>query len=172
MSQGDRIHLFFAAGVFLLLSLAGSNICYSAVKDFAFARASGKWIQTDGVVLSPTDSSEKLRYAYISGGRQFESHRLSFLTRGRIGTMPPTWPGANVTVYVSPENPAVSVLVPGGSGRRFAVWFAFGGLVVFVGLGGMVRTMMAVDFPELDIRPQSVEGLEETARDTAYSPAE
>lgn len=176
MRQGDKVQLFSAAGLFVLLSLFGAHVCYSSVKDFSSARASGKWAQTSAVILSSNEG--ELRYAYFHDGRRLEGNRLSFSTRGLIGNMPSTIPGDTVTAYVSPEDPGMSVLVPGGSGRRFAVWFAFGGLVLFVGFAGLIRTMMAVDFPELDVRvpkdamqPQALDA-DGDVGNGAYSPAE
>ena len=144
----ERGQAVFAAILFFILSVAGVYVSYSAVEDFAAARASGKWAQAEGVVLSPDSGPGDLRYAYIVDGKRHESQRLSYLTRGLIGSPPRTDPGARVKVYVSPTDPAEAVLVPGGSGRRFAVWFAFGGLIVFIGFAGLIRAMMAIDFPE------------------------
>lgn len=170
-----RGHMVFAAGLFLLLTVLGAIISYNAVSDFAAARASGNWRQVDGVVLSPDrgrgllNFGPPVRYAYLVDGKRHESHRIAFRTRGVIGTPPSTLPGSTVTVHVSPDNPARAVLVPGGSGRRFAIWFAAGGFVIFVGFAGLIRAMMAIDFPEL-ARHHGTVGTH--AAGSVYSPAE
>lgn len=143
----------WAALLFGLVSLAGLFAAFAAVKDFSSARASGKWAQTAGVVLSA--DGEGLRYAYHWQGQSREARRVSFFTRGYIGSPPPTAPGSAVPVYVSPTDPNRAVLVPGGSGRRFAVWIAFSGAIVFMGVGGLTRTMLAFDFPEYGLAPDA-----------------
>ncbi|MEM6413837.1 MAG: DUF3592 domain-containing protein [Pseudomonadota bacterium] len=141
-----RTKAAWAALLFGVISLAGLFAAFAAVKDFAYARASGRWAQTNGVVLS-SDNTD-FRYAYHWQGKSREGHRISFFTRGFIGTPPPTKPGSMLDVYVSPSDPDTSVLVPGGSGRRFAVWIAFCGAIVFTGVAGLTRAMLAFDFPE------------------------
>ena len=149
----NKSQLIGAACLFGAVAIIGALAAYAAVLDFAHARASGRWPQTDGVILSaPRGDENALRYAYIVDGRSYEGSRLAFLTRGRIGSPPPRTPGARIRVYVSPTDPATAVLVPGGSGRRFAIWLALGGAVVFVGVAGLTRAMMAFDFPEFDAR--------------------
>ena len=149
----SKTTLVGAAVFFGFVALAGVITAYAAVKDFAFARASGAWPQAHGVILSaPGNNSRALRYVYYVDGESYEGRRLAFLTRGYIGAPPPRTPGSKVPVYVNPVEPATSVLVPGGSGRRFAFWLLIGGGAVFVGVAGLTRTMMAIDFPEYDIR--------------------
>ena len=156
LAPRSRAPLIGAAFLFALVAIAGLITAYAAVKDFAFARASGDWPQTHGVILTPgDDGGEELRYAYHVDGESFEGRRLAFLTRGYIGSPPPRTPGAKVDVYVSPIDPTTAVLVPGGSGRRFAFWLLMSGVAVFVGVAGLTRTMMAIDFPEFDVRPQT-----------------
>ncbi len=142
--------VFAAALFFGVVALGGVFAAYAAVKDFAFARASGRWPVTQGVLLSPGPSSDDRRYAYHLDGVSYEGRRLAFRTRGYIGSPPPDKPGSIVNVHVSPDDPATAVLVPGGSGRRFAIWLALSGATVFVGVAGLTRAMMAVDFPDYD----------------------
>ena len=159
--ERNRAQLFWAACLFGAIAAVSAAGAFAAVKDFANARASGNWMQVEGVVLSPKEDAGAarlfawrpgLRYAYHFRGETHEGRRFAFLTRGKIGSPPSTKPGARVIVYVSPDDPKLSVLVPGGSGRRFAIWFAAAGAVAFVGVGGLIRSMMAVDFPEFDAR--------------------
>ncbi len=151
MTHHERspVQLFWAACLFAAIAAGGAMAAYAAVKDFAYARASGRWEQVDGVVLSPNSTKGGLRYAYFYNGEGLEGARFAFLTRGRIGAPPPTKPGDQVMVYVAPEDPTLSVLVPGGSGRRFVIWFAGAGLIAFIGVGGLIRSTMMMDFPEL-----------------------
>lgn len=150
--MGGAPPVLAAALLFGVIALAGVFAAYAAVKDFAFARASGRWPVTEGVILSPRGDDDDRRYAYHLNGVSYEGERVAFLTRGYIGSPPPKAPGALVEVHVSPDDPATSVLVPGGSGRRFAVWLALSGATVFVGVAGLTRAMMAIDFPDYDPR--------------------
>ena len=144
-----RVHAIGAAALFGLVALGAVYSAYGAVKDFAYARASGRWPTAEAVILSPRRGrADEFRYAYHFGGESYEGERIAFRTRGYIGSPPPTTPGALAPVYVRPDDPATAVLVPGGSGRRFAVWLALSGLGVFVGVAGLTRAMMALDFPE------------------------
>jgi len=174
-TDGFRPHVIAAAALFGLVALAGVFTAYAAVKDFAFARASGAWRQVEGVVLSPPRGREsELRFAYHVGGESYEGRRIAFRTRGYIGSPPPRTPGARVTVYVSPHDPQIAVLVPGGSGRRFAVWLVVSGAIVFIGVAGLARAVMALDFPEFDPgfgrRDENGDSAETAPR--AYSSAE
>ncbi len=152
----NKTQLLAAAGVFGLIALCGAFSAYAAVKDFSRARASGIWRQVDGVVLSPARGAPRLRYAYHIDGRSYEGRRLAFMTRGYIARPPSNAPGAAVTVYVSPEDPRQATLVTGGSGRKFAAWLGMAGFAVFIGLAGLIRTVMAIDFPEFDVTAEPI----------------
>ncbi|MBI1391999.1 MAG: DUF3592 domain-containing protein [Alphaproteobacteria bacterium] len=146
-------HVFGAAMLFGLIALVGIYAAYAAVKDFAYARASGRWPTAEGVVLSSPNGGKLLRFAYHHDGVSYEGDRIAFRTRGYIGSPPPRSPGSQVAVYFRPDDPAIAVLVPGGSGRRFAIWLALAGAAVFVGVAGLTRAMMALDFPDVVARP-------------------
>lgn len=175
-TEAFRPHVAAAATLFGLIALAGVFTAYSAVKDFAYARASGAWRQVEGVVLSPPRGGEgEIRYAYYVGGESFEGRRIAFRTRGYIGSPPPRTPGARVAVYVAPNDPQTAVLVPGGSGRRFAVWLILGGGIVFIGVAGLARAVMALDFPQFDpgfARCGDEDDIDVEARPPVYSSAE
>ncbi|MEM6537938.1 MAG: DUF3592 domain-containing protein [Pseudomonadota bacterium] len=143
------VHITAAAALFGVIALAGIYAAYAAVKDFAFARASGGWPTVEGVILTPKKPDGPSRYAYYFDGVRHEGTRLAFRTRGYIGSPPPENAGARAMVYVKPDAPATSVLVPGGSGRRFAVWLLLSGVAVFFGVAGVVRSMIEIDFPDV-----------------------
>lgn len=133
-----------ALGVFAVMAALGVLIVAVAVKDFARARASLSWPPVVGVVLSKSDNDvADIRYAYVAGGRGLESTRVRFLTG--LAFKAPTRdlrPGEEVTVFVDPKEPSFSVLRPGGSGLVFAAAALFSSVLVFIGLGGVVRTGM------------------------------
>ena len=158
--RNDKPPIIGAALAFGLIALAGVMAAYSAVEDFASARASGSWMQVEGVVLSPSKPDE-LRYAYFVDGKSYQGSRLAFTTRGYIGSPPDRSPGARVRVFVNPADARGSVLVHGGSGRRFAAWLLLSGVGVFVGLAGLTRAMMALDFPEFDFRLRAGESTQD-----------
>jgi hypothetical protein len=145
-TSAQRHEIVAAAILFALFAAGGMLVSHAAVKDFASARASGGWQVASGVILSGENGA--LRYAYVHDGDRFEGARLAFHTRGLIGDPPSTIPGTQVDVYVSPDDPARSVLVPGGSGKRFALWFGFGAIITFFGVAGLIRSMTAYDFED------------------------
>lgn len=144
----DTRQVLIAAGFFALVAALGCWSCFGVVRDYVDARASGGWPTVEGVVLSG-DGDGDLRYAYMVGGRSYESGRVKFVARGPLGRPPPATPGALVDVYVKPEDPSRAVLAPGGSGRRFALRFLGTGVLVFFGVAGLIRSMLLFDFPEL-----------------------
>ncbi|MEQ1930052.1 MAG: DUF3592 domain-containing protein [Parvularculaceae bacterium] len=133
-----------ALTLFVVVGALGLSIGGAAVKDFARARDSRSWPAIEGVVLSKnsTDSND-IRYAYVAGGHGHESRRVRFLT-GLLREAPTDHlrPGESVTVYVDPGAPDVAVLKQGGSGGVFGAAAALAGALVFLGLGGVVRTLM------------------------------
>ncbi len=140
----SRTELGVALALFAALAALGAYAGGAAVKDFARARASVKWPSVQGVVLSKSaaDAAE-IRYAYVAGGRGHESRRVRFLS-GVFASAPTAHlrPGESVTVYVDPKDPETAVLRPGGSGALFAVAALTAGGLVFIGLGGVIRTLL------------------------------
>jgi hypothetical protein len=135
--------LFTALCLFALLSAVGLWIGAAAVKDFALARDSRTWPAVEGVVLSKDSAdSNDIRYAYVAGGRGHESRRVRFLT-GLLAKAPTAHlrPGESLTVYVHPERPDIAVLKQGGSGALFGAAASLAAALVFLGLGGVIRTM-------------------------------
>lgn len=136
-----KTELSVALAFFLLLALAGVWLGGVAVEDFSRARASVSWPEADGVVLSPRDN--RFRYAYVANGRSHESGRIRFLTANFLKAKfdrPP--PGAPLAVRYDPENGAEAVLIAGGSGGVFALIIGLAGLLLFFGLGGLIRTII------------------------------
>lgn len=138
-----RLEMGLAIALFSALTVLGIVIGGLGVHDFARARASLVWPVSEGVVLSEKAGEPGLRYAYSFNGRNYESRRVRFFTAA-FGKAPPIAaqePGDRVGVSVDPSDPAVAVLAPGGSGVVFAIVAAVAGVLVFVGLGGLIRTI-------------------------------
>ncbi|HXI87973.1 MAG TPA: DUF3592 domain-containing protein [Parvularculaceae bacterium] len=137
-----KTELTIALAFFIVLTLAGVALGGAAVRDFSQARASVSWPRAEGIVLSP-DSGGRFRYAYVADGRSFQSSRIQFLTANFFA--PPYQkpaPGGAIAVRYNPDNGAEAVLRPGGSGGVFAILISIAGLLAFVGLGGLIRTLI------------------------------
>jgi len=140
-----RQELEGAAGALLLfgaLIFLGMGATYAAVSDYAQARASRDWPVVEGNVLSGEDS---VRYAWFADGRSHTGERVRFWTNAFNASGAAYRPGADVKVFISPQNGAVAVLEPGGSPVLFALVLLFGGFLVFIGLAGVVRLAMKLD---------------------------
>jgi len=134
-----------AAGALVLfgaLIFFGMAASYAAVADYAQARASRDWPVVEGNVLS---DGEGVRYAWFAGGRSHTGERVRFWTNAFNPGGVSYRPGADVQVFVSPDNGAIAVLEPGGSPVLFALVLAFGGFLVFIGLAGVIRLAMKLD---------------------------
>ncbi|MEX0644778.1 MAG: DUF3592 domain-containing protein [Parvularculaceae bacterium] len=141
----QRTELTIALTFFVLLTAFGLFLGGLAVQDFAQARASLVWPTTEGVVLSRNGKvgAPPMRYAYVAGGRTFESSRVRFITANFLApksTAPA--PGETVIVRFSREDARLAVLQPGGSGGVFALILGLAGVLVFVGLAGLLRTLI------------------------------
>jgi hypothetical protein len=136
-----RAEICARTAAFLLLALAGTILGAATVRDFARARASLEWPAVDGVVLSSPENGE-LRYAYVAAGKTHQSSRARFATAILSSSAAPKPAGAPIKVRVDPKRPSLSVLEPGGSAAVFAAAATGAGLLVFVGLGGMIRTLL------------------------------
>jgi hypothetical protein len=135
-------------GAFVLfgaLVLTGVLAAYAAVEDYTNARASLRWPSVEGVVLSQPSNQDGLRYAWFDGSTSHTGERVRFRSAALRDSGVVYEPGRKITVYLSPENGALAVLEPGGSAGLFAVTLAFGALLVFVGLAGIIRLAMLVD---------------------------
>lgn len=124
----------------------GAVLVNFAVKDFGRAHASLTWPSTDGVVLGQDIDGDHpkaaIRYAYFVDGHNYQSRRIRFFTARFSGMdMPNYTVGQTVTVFTKPDKPSISVLQQGGSGAVFAVLVLIGWILIFVGLGGVVRTV-------------------------------
>ena len=129
---------------FALLALTGIVFGGFVVQDFACARASHGWPTADGVILSaPESGAGKVRYAYVFAGENHEGRRITYIT-GRFSRDEAKQysPGEAVTVHVDPDKPSASVLEPGGASGIFLFGAFLSGLLIFVGAGGMIRTLM------------------------------
>ncbi|MEM9496178.1 MAG: DUF3592 domain-containing protein [Pseudomonadota bacterium] len=136
--------LVFFTGLAILGVVSGGLV----VTDYARARASGSWQVVEGVMLRaraarPYEQTQPIRYVYSVNGKPFEGARIGFFTGAFAKTpdfsaMPA---GARVDVYVSLRDPAFSVLQPGGAGWFFVVSFLASSAAVFIGVGGVVRTL-------------------------------
>lgn len=133
LETGTRV-AFFAA-----IAGAGLAALALAVRDYAHARESRAWETVEGVVLSAPDR-KMLRYAYVAGGKTHESRRATFVTGALASPELDRAPGETIEVLVDPENPAMSVIVPGGSSFVFALVTTTAAFLIFVGVGGLVRT--------------------------------
>ncbi|MBI1366848.1 MAG: DUF3592 domain-containing protein [Alphaproteobacteria bacterium] len=137
-----KVELTVALAFFILLTVAGLALGGVAVRDFGEARASVSWPRTEGVVLSPGEDG-RFRYAYVADGRSYESSRIAFLTSNFLA---PAYqkpaPGGAIAVRYDPEDGARAVLRPGGSGGVFAILLGLAALLAFVGLGGLIRTLI------------------------------
>ena len=131
-----------ALALFCAIAAAGFGMGAVAVRDFARARDSMTWPAIEGVVLSKdSEDSADIRYAYVAGGHGHESRRVRFLT-GLFFEAPTDHlrPGESVTVYSDPGAPDFAVLRQGGSAAVFGAAAVLAGALVFLGLGGLVRT--------------------------------
>lgn len=136
-----KTELSVALAFFLMLALAGVWLGGVAVQDFSRARASTGWPVAEGVVLSPREKG--FRYAYVANGRSYESGRIHFLTANFLAAkFEKPDPGAALDVRYDPDRGAEAVLVPGGSGGVFALIVSFAGVLVFFGVGGLIRTII------------------------------
>ena len=128
---------------FIALTILGVIGAGYAVNDYARARASATWPVYDGVVLSRRGPGAALRYAYSVDGRTYETGRVRFfsglLSRETAATQ--AGAGETVKVYVDPDNHAFAVLAPGGGGAVFVAASLITGACVFLGVGGVVRTL-------------------------------
>lgn len=130
--------LLFFAGLALIGVVAGGYF----VRDYARARVSSDWPIANGVVLSQlAGDNARVRYAYSFAGRSYQSTRERVFSARFVSLSARDYaPGEAVDVYVNPENPAFSVLQPGGAGIAFVLFSALSGLCIFIGVGGLVWT--------------------------------
>jgi hypothetical protein len=137
-----KAELTVALAFFALLTILGVSLGGYAVQDFARARASTQWAKVEGVVLSD-EGAAAFRYAYVADGRTHEGRRIRFFTAhvAQQKFERPA-PGENMTIRVAPEDARLAVIQPGGSGAVFALIAAFAGVLVFIGIGGLIRTLL------------------------------
>ncbi len=130
--------LFF----FTTLAIVGVIGVGFIVSDYAKARGSFSWMVVEGVVLSER-KGDGLRYVYSVNGHTYEGTRQRLFTARMPFRKEQTdhAPGDKIDVFVSPKDPSYSILEQGGSGIVFACFFLFSGACVFVGVGGIVRTL-------------------------------
>ena len=128
---------------FIALTVFGVAAAGYAVNDYARARASAAWPVYEGVTLSPRGRGDDMRYVYSVDGRMYEGARLKFFSGffSHDGAALKAGPGETVRVYVDPENHRFAVLAPGGSGAVFVIASVLAGSCVFLGVGGVVRTL-------------------------------
>ena len=129
---------------FTALAILGVVGVGFVVTDYSRARGSVSWAVVDGVVLGHRrGGGDHLRYVYSVNGKPYESTRIRFFTGGLADRQEVSTykPGVRVNVYVSPRFPGTSVLQPGGSPFVFLSVFLFCGVCVFLGVGGVVRTL-------------------------------
>ncbi|MGE0409388.1 MAG: DUF3592 domain-containing protein [Amphiplicatus sp.] len=145
----QRAELTIALAFFVALTAFGVFLCGAAVEDFAKARASADWPVAEGVVLSRRGENAALRYAYVAGGRSYESRRVRFLTANFLKAGPPAPPpGEAVAVRYDPDDAGRAVLQPGSSGAVFALLLAGAAILIFVGGAGLVRTVLLSQYAE------------------------
>lgn len=159
--DGERKGALGALALFGALTLFGMFAALTAVEDYGRARASLAWPAVDGVILSA--NGDKVRYAWFDGSANHIGERVRFRAAALRSSGAAYQPGSAVSVRVSPENGAVAVLEPGGSAALFALAFAGGALMVFIGLAGLIRLTMLID----GLRPAAA-----PASSNRYAPAE
>ncbi len=140
LSRLYRAETIIRSCFFLCVLIGGAFLCAMAVEDFTNARASASWPTVQGVVLD----GARGRYAYSRKGRNYESARRRFLTgvdAAFFSDAEKYATGQFVRVHVSPERPEVSVIEPGGSRAAFTLLLAAGAVFVFVGGGGLARSL-------------------------------
>lgn len=137
-----RLEMGLAIALFSALTVIGVTVGGLVVDDFARARASLGWPAVEAVVLSDAADRPGLRYVYSYDGRSYESRRKSFFT-GRFSArrIAGQAPGDIVAASVNPADPRMATLTAGGSVPVFAAIVAGAGVLMFVGLGGLVRTV-------------------------------
>ena len=133
---------FTSALVFGAMAALGVILSYASVEDFSRARTCHKWPSVEAVVLS--GETTELRYAYFFDGISYEGDRRQFRF-GMLQSVEPLRAGDRVAVFISPENPSVAVLKPGGSVALFAGVIGVSIIFVFIGLAGAVRAMSYID---------------------------
>lgn len=143
---GKKVEISVVLGVFTALAVFGSVLTAFSVEDFSRAHASLSWPEVEGVVLSGEIRdgvhAKPFRYVYSVDGRSYESGRLRFFT-ARFSSLSTVdvGTGETVPVFVDPDDPSVSVLHRGGGGVVFAALVVIGSAMVFIGLGGVFRTL-------------------------------
>lgn len=146
--MNDRDDLRGALGAFILFgAVAGAGVltAYAAVEDYARARASRTWPVVEGVILSPVNDSDRVRYAWFDGDEGHTGKRVRFWTRALFPSGEVFEPGKSVDLRVSPEDGSLAVIEPGGSAVIFSIVLAFGAFLVFIGLAGIIRLTMLID---------------------------
>ena len=143
--MADRVRqeteLTVAMILFIALTITGVAFGGFIVRDFACARASESWSQVEAVVLS--SESDRFRYAYVADGSTHESSRVAFVTTGF--SLRPKFeadPGDRVKARADPADASQSVILTGGSGHVFSAYAAPASLCVFIGVGGLIRTLI------------------------------
>ena len=121
------------------------------------AKESSHWLYVKGQVAA-TELDRKsdgeggweyypmITYTYSIDGQQYESQRIIF--GGPVGTskflaeeeLSRYWPGKKVNVYYDPEDPAQTVLAPGGT-RVVWRWLIGGAGFAALGAAGLITSI-------------------------------
>ena len=144
-SIGKPSEFWTATAFFLAMAMLGAWSAYAAVSDYAAARASRNWPVVEGVALSRAAGGPPCRYAYFQHGKPYEGARQQFATAPRRSSLVDCSPGVRLDVRVAPDDPALSVLAPGGSAVTFVFWIGAAAIVLFAGLAGVIRMMLLAD---------------------------
>ncbi len=142
---GKPSEFWTATAFFVVMAMLGAWFAYAAVSDYAAARASRNWPVVEGVALSRAAGASPCRYAYFQNGKSYEGARQRFATAPRRSSLVDCSPGARLDVRVAPNDPALSVLSPGGSAVTFVFWISAAAIVLFAGLAGVIRMMLLAD---------------------------
>ncbi len=144
------------AGFFVALLCFGVAIIAFAARDHERAQASLAWPAVDGVVIAAAGPPVgDPRYAYNWRGRNYQGTRRRFITApARLavadvldraaGNARAHAPGDVLQIYVSPDQPQLSVVTPGGSRPVFLMIVGVGALLSFFGVGGLLRAAATV----------------------------
>lgn len=141
---------------FIALTVFGVIAAGYAVNDYSRARASAAWPVYEGVVLSRRSrGDDEMRYVYSVDGRSYEGKRIRFFSGflSRDDDALRAGPGERVRVYVDPEKHDFAVLAPGGAGVVFVVASIFAGACIFLGVGGIVRTLTIAGADGVRVEP-------------------
>jgi len=135
----------------IFLVIAGIGAIIYGYVETSNAKASNSWPVVQGKILSSEVGSylsrsamryiPKISYEFEVDGEVFTGKKVMFAdvessSKGSPQRLVSKYPqGSSADVYYKPENPAVSVLLPGNKGLRTSAGYLFGGLLLAMSIG-------------------------------------